>query len=262
MKIKPLVFCGDRSLDTDHMFSPQDAPVSIHIDTLNLEDTTPYRVFMEMEPPQVCDLVQEIIDNHGFYDLILAWHERILNECPNAVKFTFQGPWFAGSTLLPKKFSVSFLTSSKDKYPGHELRQEIFKGLPKSIGALSVTKHRSPPWVDRSPMFERFQYHIAVENSRCNNYFSEKLLDCFVSRTLPLYWGCPNLQEFFNMDGVLVFETYKDLMNLLTSLTPKFYQDHAPAIEDNFQRSLAYCESWMHRIDLMIEKRLRERTDS
>lgn len=30
-------------------------------------------------------------------------------------------------------------------------------------------------------------------------YFSEKLSDCFVSGTIPLYWGCVRLGDYFDM---------------------------------------------------------------
>jgi hypothetical protein len=45
--------------------------------------------------------------------------------------------------------------------------------------------------------FRDYQYSIVVENSRVRNYFTEKLLDCFLERTVPLYWGCPNILEYF-----------------------------------------------------------------
>ena len=49
-----------------------------------------------------------------------------------------------------------------------------------------------------------FAVHVAIENVRRAGYFTEKLLDCFLLRTVPVYWGCPDLAAhvlYCNMDG-------------------------------------------------------------
>ena len=42
-----------------------------------------------------------------------------------------------------------------------------------------------------------YEYSFAIENSAHENYFTEKLVDCFLSWTKPLYWGCTNLEQYF-----------------------------------------------------------------
>jgi hypothetical protein len=62
------------------------------------EDPALFKVYMQLEPPEVMDYLHEqegnpfntkdiIIACHTHYDLILAWDEDILRECPNAVLF-------------------------------------------------------------------------------------------------------------------------------------------------------------------------------
>ncbi len=258
--MKPKIFPHDWTFTKEGMFSEQDKPVSISIDKVNLEDRTPYRVFLEIEPPAVVDIVQTVIDNHKFYDLILAWHKKILSECPNAVKFVAScEPWKnPNDPVKSKTFSVSFLTSSKNTCPGQIFRQEIFERVPELVRSLPVTKRRSPPLHDRDILLDNFQFHIAVENSKWDNFFTEKIMDCFLSQTFPIYWGCPNLNEYFNMDGVLTFDTYDGLIEVLQRLTPEFHQKHIVAMEDNFQRTLAYTKC-APRVDSIIAQRLRER---
>jgi hypothetical protein len=38
-------------------------------------------------------------------------------------------------------------------------------------------------------------FHIAVENSFSENWYTEKIGQAFISKTLPIYWGCPNLED-------------------------------------------------------------------
>ena len=270
------MYYADSSFSADGLFSEQELQVSIAIDNLNLSDTTAFRVFVESECPEVTDLIQRIIDNHKFYDVILAWHERILRECPNAVKFVSpSAPWcgefYAGTisyrqgmqnifhvmanSAVDKPFEVSYLTSSKNWCPGHMLRQQIFDILPSAVGGLKVGKHRSPPrlsGVERTATFQA-QYHIAVENAQWNNYFTEKILDCFLMRTIPIYWGCPNLGEYFNLDGVMQFSTVDSLVLLLKNLTPEYYLEHHQAIEENYQSALEY-KDYFSRVDTAIRK--------
>jgi hypothetical protein len=192
--------------------------------------------------------------------------------------------WTQESDISQKKFAVSFLTSSKAsasiKIPGYDIRHEIFNRLPASIGTLPVTKHMSPPYLtDKRGMLVPFQYSIVIENAYRHNYFTEKLLDCFATKTLPIYWGCPEsdplcdgrpkkqnnpdaykgVSEFFNTDGVLTFGSrydslekvflpltpggsYDSLEKVLLSLTPELYASKAAAIEENYQKALTYAD--------------------
>jgi hypothetical protein len=255
---------------------------------VNLDDTAPYRVFYEIEPyPNDQGLIQRVIDNHKFYNLILTWRERILHACPNAINFLYAGPYLAVSgndliipahvglptpdgisrwvsTLHPaKKFAASFITSSKDGLPGHIFRQQVFSRLPEVIGSCSlpIQKHRScyPAGhlseVDRGRFFTEFQYHIAAENCQFNNWMTEKLFDCFMARTIPIYWGCPNLGEYFNLDGVIRVNTCDDVIQALQNITPDTYAEKSAAIEDNFNRCVAvYCQP--NRLGAIIEENL------
>lgn len=37
---------------------------------------------------------------------------------------------------------------------------------------------------------------VAIENSSQSNYWSEKIVDCILLYTMPIYWGCPNISEY------------------------------------------------------------------
>ena len=84
---------------------------------------------------------------------------------------------------------------------------------------------------------------------------TEKLFDCFIGKAITIYWGCPNVEEYFNMDGVLRFENYDDLIRVLQSITPDTYQEKAAAIEDNFNRTIS-TYSQTNRLGKVIEENL------
>lgn len=53
-----------------------------------------------------------------------------------------------------------------------------------------------------------YEYSLALENSSHANYFTEKLIDCFLAWTKPLYWGCSNLQEYFPSESYAWIDIY------------------------------------------------------
>ncbi|MDO9582348.1 MAG: glycosyltransferase family 10 [Desulfomicrobium sp.] len=51
-----------------------------------------------------------------------------------------------------------------------------------------------------------YSYSLAFENSFHANYFTEKIIDCFLSWTKPLYWGCPNIDHYFPKDSYAIID--------------------------------------------------------
>jgi hypothetical protein len=244
-------------------FAEQEVQVSISVDEFDFTDNSPYRVFVQLEPPDIVPTEQKLIDNHTFYNLILTWNQRVLEGCPNnSVKYLFGTCRWAtqpvdACDVSQKKFSVSYLTSSKTMCKGHYFRHEIYNNLPSAVGDLNVTKHMSPPVLEcKRPLLYPFQYSIVMENGKRTNWITEKLIDCLVSRTIPIYWGAPNVGEYFDTDGILTFDTYSDLSIVLRSLTPEFYQSRLKAIEHNLHEAMKYTD--VHaRINEEIRRRLR-----
>lgn len=242
---------------------------SVSVDTFNFLDETPYRVFWQLEPEDISHVESKLIKNHEFYDLILTFNANVLSECSNAVMFTNNGVWTQESDTSQKKFEISFLTSAKEMCYGHKFRVSLYRALEEIIKnnavRQSIKMHMSPPYLpDKRSMLVPFQYAISVQNSQQHNYFSEILLDCFATKTIPIFWGCENIGNFFNIDGILPFTTLPKLRGILNNLTPDFY--YSPkvqaAIEENYQKSLTYqdrigrlvkaiTDSWVPKISIV-----------
>ena len=82
----------------------------------------------------------------------------------------------------------------------------------------------SPPFHERrNDFFESSKFHIAVENSQQKNYFTEKIIDCFASKTVPIYFGCPNIGDWFHMDGIITFSDLDELKKIVGRLDGECY---------------------------------------
>ena len=62
---------------------------------------------------------------------------------------------------------------------------------------------------------------------------------CFHA-TLPIYWGCTNITEFFDERGILLFKDENDLVNIVNSLTPEFYNERKEYIDRNYEIAKSY----------------------
>ena len=51
-------------------------------------------------------------------------------------------------------------------------------------------------WEHRESYFTGYNKSICIENCQQHNYWTEKITDFLLSWCMPLYWGCPNIQDF------------------------------------------------------------------
>ena len=59
-----------------------------------------------------------------------------------------------------------------------------------------------------------------------------------MSKTIPIYWGCPNIGEYFNIDGIIYVNDGPDAIEKINQLTPDYYHSKLSAIEDNYKRCI------------------------
>lgn len=242
-------------ISTDYEFEKR---VSISYDSLQYDKESDIKVLVINEPPYTSPLsnFNLIREKANLFDLILTWNESLL-DLPNARKFLFGCCWIKFDTFkIDKKKQVSFITSDKNSSSGHKLRQLIWSGLEDAddLNGFDILKHRSPPRLEnKNSMYENAKYSIVVENCSENNYFSEKIVDCFASKTIPIYWGCKNIDEYFNTKGILSFSTLEELKDILDNLQEDYYDNLSDIIEENLETSKQYWD-YHYRIKSFIEE--------
>jgi hypothetical protein len=68
-----------------------------------------------------------------------------------------------------------------------------------------------------------YEFSIAIENCIEPDYFTEKITDCILTDTTPIYYGCPKMDRFFNNIYQLnSIDNVNQLTNILS--TPKLEQ--------------------------------------
>ena len=78
---------------------------------------------------------------------------------------------------------------------------EMFKGTFGGFNMGGVNKiDKLLPNTTKWNGLEHYKYSISIENCCKENYFSEKFTDCILSYTIPIYYGCPNIDKYFSKD--------------------------------------------------------------
>lgn len=107
-----------------------------------------------------------------------------------------------------------------------------------------------------------FRFSIAMENAASDFYFSEKLVDCLLLKTVPIYFGCPRIGQLFDTRGFLSFTTMEELRTCLSRATEETYRSMLPFIHAN--RETVVREGWHshNALFLRLAKQLSLRVDS
>lgn len=101
------------------------------------------------------------------------------------------------------------------------------------------------------------QFSIAIENCNQRNYMSEKLLDCFMTLTVPIYIGCPNVADYFDARGLLCAKDLDDVIRICNSLTPEKYAQMLPFLMINKQKTEELVRIRSKHIEAFYEERMR-----
>jgi hypothetical protein len=68
---------------------------------------------------------------------------------------------------------------------------------------------------DKLKFIADYKFVISFENSSTPYYSSEKLYDCFLSKTLPIYWGDPQVHNDFNPNSMITLNNLNDFDSVL-----------------------------------------------
>jgi len=203
-----------------------------------------------METREVCPSIYHNFESYkNNYDFILTHDPELLSKYPNdTVIVPFGGCWIKDSNFrrADKTKNVSMIYSDKTLYEGHKLRHAVAK----KIANIDLYGKGSNNPVDiKEASLIDYRFSIVIENSNCKNYFTEKLIDCLAVGTIPIYWGCPNIGEFFDLNGIITFNTIDELINIMSNLNfNEQYSKMLPAITKNIEIAKKYniTEDWIY----------------
>jgi hypothetical protein len=180
-----------------------------------------------------------IKNNFGGYKHIIT-HDKELLDTNNVFKFSpMGGSWLYEEDIKihEKSKNFSIIASWKRELSGHKLRHQIIAGSGKNVDVYGSGYN---PVKKKITALQDYRYSFCIENCKKDYYFTEKLLDCFLSGTIPIYWGCPSIGNFFNTKGMIIFDDLLELKDKLKLCTKEFYDNNREYIIENFHKAHKY----------------------
>ena len=142
-----------------------------------------------------------------------------------------------------KKNKFSLIVSQKTSLPGHRKRLEFVDRLMNHPISEFIdvygSGHRQVE--DKWEAIAPYKYHIVLENNVIPDYWSEKLGDAYLGFSYPIYYGCPNIHDYFDSKSLQVIDIneFNDVVERLKSLLlSDVYEENFENIKSSRMRIL------------------------
>ena len=190
------------------------------------------------------------------FKFIFTYDDRIMDRFSNAVFAPFSAYYWYGVSdpsnirddlYTYKTKNVSILASGKELCHMHTVRKKLAvrcrqNGLADTFGTFD-----GGAYIDSiDDTLKDYRFSIIIENDVSDYYFTEKVTNCFISQTVPIYLGARRIGDFFDQDGIIrISESDLDHIDeLLESCTVEAYAEKIPAIMNNYERVKQFKNPW------------------
>ena len=209
-----------------------------------------------MEPEEIYSQTYKwIILNNNNFKFVITHDKKLLDRKENYRFVPACGCWInlEDQKIYEKNKMVSIIASAKDWTFGHKLRHE---SISKFRNKIDVYGRGYNPVDYKLTALKDYAFSLTIENAKKDYWFTEKLTDCFMTGTVPIYWGCPSIGKFFNTDGMIIFNDISELNKILDGLSFDKYNSMKVAIEENFEKAKEYliAEDFIYKNYLINEQ--------
>ncbi len=217
----------------------------------NAENVHGKKIAMLMEPramnPSIYDWVRV---NHNKVDTVLTYDKELLDIGSNIKFYPHCGCWIKSEDqkVYDKTKLLSIIASNKKQTLGHNLRHASIDVAKDNNINIDVFGRGYNPVNYKLEALKDYGFTLVIENSKKDYYFTEKLMDAFMTGTVPIYWGCPSIGEFFNTNGMIIFDDMDTLLIELKTLSLDRYLTMLDAVKENHEKAKQYliAEDWIY----------------
>ncbi len=186
-------------------------------------------VWCLMQEPYMRGHTDWMVEKLDPYSRVLTHHVP-----PDRSKFEASQPalpWHVNKTFdellgfdMPEKTKLlSWVVGNARDLPGHQKRWGLLEHIQKD-GSLDIDLFgRAVRFIeDKWEGLASYRYSLAIENSSSKDYWTEKIGDCFLAWSVPIYYGCTNLEDYFPAESFIriniespkeAFESVKTIIN-------------------------------------------------
>lgn len=229
--------------------------VEIWIDTFNgIENSdADFKIFVCIEPNEIIKINNYIKNLSNKFDYVFAYDVDLLSSIKNSVLFEYGTKWVEIEKYgYPnKKFSISTVCGSKSYTQNHLIRKKLWYKQDKIKNPIDfylskqggVENFRNNKLLGESkfPLFDSM-FHICIENVTKDNFFTEKLIDCLLCETIPIYLGCKNIGNYFNTNSIISVDNLDEIIYVCNNLKEEDYYSKIDSVIENKNKSFDWVD--------------------
>lgn len=141
--------------------------------------------------------------------------------------------------LVKKESADKFCNFIYSNGSADPIREEFFDLLSSTYkkvdsgGRYKNNLQGGMPVMDKLEFQRNYKFSIAFENSAHRGYITEKIVDAFAAGTIPIYWGAPDIKDFFNEKAFINVRDYHSLRDVVEKIR------EIDSDDSSFQKMLA-----------------------
>lgn len=198
-----------------------------------------HTLFITTEPASISCYGQRFASQ--FHWLLTSQSAQELAH-PRAIRSHTGNLWFYGRayneivamTPPPKTELLSTVCSNKQqKHTLHAVRYAFTQYLAQEIPAMQLFGHGVRYIGLKAEALEPYAFHLTIENHLAPHHWTEKIADAFLGFSVPFYYGCTNLAEYFPADSFIPIDLsdFKGAVQTIKqNLTYENYMRRLPAV--------------------------------
>ena len=235
----------------------KDSKVICYVDTHTREPQQEGQVALLIEPRAIQrDVYLKIEKNYNKFKYIFT-HDSKLLELPNAKPIIWGGCWCRDYNNTPKDKFIGMICSHKKYTELHRVRLRTALMFQNEENFDMYGIYNDNERIDPMIAHERYKYEVVVENWKDDIWITEKLIDAFATKCIPIYLGANKVGDYFNTEGMIIVQNEEELQNTIKSMlnNKEYWEDYyndvniQKAIEDNYERCKKYWnfEEWFYK---------------
>ena len=224
----------------------EDNDITIYTDKLCFSqpiDNSKINCAWIIEPPVINgENYINIVRNKNNFKYIFSYIRNLENQIDNFVFVPHGGTWLKDDefSVYEKSKIVSCIFSWKNWNPYHNMRFRVFDRFKDTQLVDFYGSGCGKDLEFKIDGLKDYMFSIVIENSIESDYFTEKLLDCFLSGTIPIYVGTKNTENYFDTNGIIYFNGDEDLPEIINKLSKEFYLSKLDSVKKNFELAKSY----------------------
>ena len=196
-----------------------------------------------VEPPSIDKNIYNYIkNNYSDFDFVLTFDKSLIKKIenslylPNIMTFIQE----CDRKIWEKTKLVSLIFSNKTKCDNHIFRRDVVKCMTDNNFNIDMFGKLVDNYImEKIDGLKNYMFHIVVENCNIDGYYSEKVLDCFLTGTIPIVYD-NEINDEFDKNGIIKFKSIDELKVIMKLLNKELFESKSENIKNNFNIEIKY----------------------